>query len=303
MTKGETSMREFDFFSPKTVSEALALLAEHGKDAVVLAGGTDLVIELNERKIKPAVIVDIKKLKELDYIKVENGVVSIGAITSFAAIAAHPLISEKVKILHTAAIQVGSPQIRNLGTIGGNLATSSVAGDGLCAMVTLDASVRLHSVRGERVMKLTDFLAGEGVSRRNALAADELLTEVFFDEPGKGTATAFYKLAKRKSLAISVIGGGMSMTVNDEGVCTAVSMRGGCLARYPLQFTQAEEFLLGKTPELEEMRKTLPMLHDAVYESAKNRPWSVYYKKESVQGVFNKLFDQILQQLELGAKA
>ena len=152
-------------------------------------------------------------------------------------------------------------------------------------------------------MKLVDFLNGEGYDKRNALQSDELMTEVFFTEPDAHTATAFYKLAKRKSLAISVIGGGMRCSVDDAGVVTAISLRGGCLGRYPLQFKAAEEHVLGKKLSLELLRETLPMMHDLVLDLNRNRPWSVFYKKESVQGVFNKLFVDILAQLnmEVGA--
>ena len=291
-------MREFDFYSPETVPEACKVLAQHKDSVAIVAGGTDLVLELNERKISPAVIVDVKKLKELEYIRIEDGIVHIGALTTHASIAADPYIKEHVKILYTACAEIGSPQIRNLGTIGGNLATSSVAGDGVCALTTLYSSVVLTSQRGTRTMKLMDFFAGEGYDKRNALEADELLTEVFFEAPDDHTATAFYKLAKRKSLAISVIGGGMAVKVDEDGVCTWASMRGGCLGRYPLQFKEAEKLLEGQKLTLAQMQKTLPILHDTVLEINRSRPWSVFYKKESVQGVFNKLFAELLDQLQ-----
>jgi len=146
-------------------------------------------------------------------------------------------------------------------------------------------------------MPLAEFLDGQGVSSRNALLADEIMTEVFFEMPDNHTATAFYKLAKRKSLAISVIGAGMLVQVDGAGICIKASMRGGCLARYPLHFKAAEEHLIGNKISIDLLEETLPMLHDAVYESAKSRPWSVFYKKESVQGVYRKLFAAILEQL------
>lgn len=293
-------MRPFDFYAPATVVEALELMHQHKENVAVIAGGTDLVLELNERKANPAVVIDLKKLKELDYIRVEEGVVRIGALTTHAAIAADRQIEKYVRVLHEACRQVGSPQIRNLGTIGGNLAQSSVAGDGLAACVTLDADVTLRSVRGERRMKLDEFLAGEGATRRNILAADELLTEVSFALPDiRHTATAFYKLAKRKSLAISVIGGGMVATVDDNGICTYARMRAGALGRYPMPFPTCEAHLVGKKLTYATMLETLPIMHDQVLEANKSRPWSVFYKKESVQGVFKKVFADVLRQLGL----
>lgn len=167
--------------------------------------GTDLTLELNEWKAQPAVVIDLKKLKELDYIKVENGIVRIGALTSHAEVAANDIIRENVHILYDACRQVGSPQIRNLGTIGGNICQSSVAGDGLAACVTLNADVTIKSVRGERTININEFLSSPD-RKRNILQPDELMTEVSFPLPDtKHTATAFYKLGKRRALAISVI--------------------------------------------------------------------------------------------------
>ncbi len=291
-------MRPFDFYTPTTVDEALKLMHEHRQSVAAIAGGTDLVLELNERKASPAVIVDLKHIPELDYIRVEDGRFKIGAMATHAEIADNAEIREKVRLLHDATRLVGSPQIRHLGTLGGNIAQSSVAGDGLAACVTLDADVTLKSVRGERTMNINDFLAGEGASKRNILDADELLTEISFPVPDpKHTATAFYKLAKRKSLAISVIGGCMAATVDDGGVCTHVSMRGGALGRYPMRFAACEEMLVGKKLTYAAMLETLPVMHDQILEANRSRPWSVFYKKESAQGVFKKLFADILGQL------
>ncbi len=296
-------MREFDYYESGSLQDILKFLAEHKGEAQIIAGGTDIMIELNERKIAPGVMVNILKLKDLDYIKHENGRIHIGALTSHASIAADPFIKEHAKVLHTACDLVGSPQIRNLGTIGGNLVTSSVAGDGLCALVALQASVVIKSVRGERVMSLDEFFEGEGYDKRNALEADELLTEVFFDVPDERCATAFYKLAKRKALGISVIGGAMVVGTDENGICTKAVLRGGCLGRYPLPFEDAEKHLIGKKLTYPLMLEVLPILHDKVYEINKYRVWSVFYKKESVQGVFKKLIKDIAMQLGLEVTA
>lgn len=292
-------MRPFDFYSPSNQAEALALLREHKDDSAVVAGGTDIVLELHERKIAPIAVIDISRLKELDYIKDAEGQLRIGALTTFTSLAKDICLKENVRILHLAAEKMGSPQIRNLATIGGNIVTSSVAGDGLAACLALDADVTLESARGRRVMKLESFLNGEGAQKRNALEADELLTEISFPKPGRNTATSFYKLAKRKSLGISVIGGCLVVSADEKGICTRVSMRAGALGRYPMRFESAEKHLLGKKLSAAVFCETLPMMHDQVLEVNKSRPWSVYYKKESVKGVFSKLFRDVLSQLDL----
>lgn len=291
-------MKPFDFYTPTTVEEALELLHTHRESVAAVAGGTDLVLELNERKAAPAVVIDLKHIPELRYIREEGGRFRIGAMTTHAALAADARIAETCHLLHDATSLVGSPQIRNLGTIGGNIAQSSVAGDGLAACVCLNADLTLRSVRGERTLNINEFLAAEGVQKRNGLAADELLTEISFPVPDtKHTATAFYKLGKRKALAISVIAGCMTATVDGSGVCTHVSMRAGALGRYPMHFASCEEYLVGKKLSYSVMLETLPMMHDQILEANRSRPWSVFYKKEGAQGVYKKLFADILGQL------
>lgn len=291
-------MRAFDFYSPATVVEALELLHEHKDSVAIVAGGTDIVLELNERHIKPAVVMDIKRLKELEYITIEDGIVRIGAMTTHAAIAADERIKKHAKILWEACRLVGSPQIRNLGTIGGNIATSSVAGDGLAACVTLDADVTIKSVRGERTMKLDEYLAGEGFSKRNIMEADELLTEVSFKLPDERTVTGFYKLAKRKSLAISVIGAGMVVSVDENGVCTYARLRSGALGRYPMPFEAFEQHLVGKKLTMENVKAGLPLMGEHVMTVNKGRA-SAIYKKDAVQGAYEHLFEDAIAELGL----
>lgn len=291
-------MRPFDFHQPTTLVEALEMLDQYKENVHVIAGGTDLVLELNEKKANPDHVIDLKHIPELNYIRTENGIVHIGAMATHGQIAADETIKEKVHILYDACRQVGSPQIRNLATIGGNICQSSVAGDGLAACVALDADVTIVSkARGERTIKLDDFLAGEGVDKKNILLGDELMKEVSFKLPDEKTATAFYKLGKRRALAISVIGGGAVISVDKDGICTYARLRAGALGRYPMVLKSSEEYLVGKKLNWATMLETLPLMHDQVLEANKSRPWSVFYKKESVQGVYKHAYAMILHDL------
>ena len=293
-------MRPFDFFAPTTLVEALELLDQYKEKATVIAGGTDLIIELNEKIAKPEVVVDLKHVAELNYIKVENGVCHIGSMTTHGQIAADETIKKNVSILYDACRQVGSPQIRNLATIGGNICQSSVAGDGFSACVNLNVTLVLVSKDGKREVSIRDFINTGDRARKNDLRIGEILTELYFPLPDtKHTATAFYKLGKRKALAISVIGGGMVVTVDDNGVCTECTMRAGALGRYPMHLKTSEEYLVGKKLSFATMLETLPLMHDQVLEANKARPWSVFYKKESVQGVYKHLFADILRKLNI----
>lgn len=292
-------MRPFDFFAPTTLVEALELLDQYKEKATVIAGGTDLVIELNEKIAKPEVIVDLKHVAELNYIKVENGICHIGSMTTHGQIAADETIEKYVSILHDACRQVGSPQIRNLATIGGNICQSSVAGDGFSACVNLNVTLVLQSKAGKREISIRDFINTGDRSRKNDLHTGEVMVELYFPLPDtKHTATAFYKLGKRKALAISVIGGGMIVTVDDNGVCTECTMRAGAMSRYPQQYKTCEEYMVGKKLSWETMCGCLPLMHDQVFEANKTRA-SVFYKKESIQGVYKHLFADILRKLNI----
>jgi carbon-monoxide dehydrogenase medium subunit/xanthine dehydrogenase FAD-binding subunit len=147
-------------------------------------------------------------------------------------------------------------------------------------------------------MKLDEFLAGEGFSKRNIMEADEMLTEVSFKLPDERTATGFYKLAKRKSLAISVIGAGMVVSVDENGVCTYARLRAGALGRYPMPFEAFEQHLVGKKLTMETVKAGLPLMGEHVMNVNKGRA-SAIYKKDAVQGAYEHLFEDALAELGL----
>lgn len=286
-------MKPFRFCQPATVDEACAVLAEQGEAARVIAGGTDLVLELNEGRAAPEWVVDISRLHELKYVTVADGVVRIGALSTFSELEENAYLREKVKVLHTAAEGMGSPQIRNLATLGGNLVNASVAGDSLGSMTALDASVVLQSVRGKRVMKLSAFYGGRD---KTEIRPDELLTQVFFDAPDERTATSFVKLAKREALAIVVIDACGVVALGEDGRCAKAQVAVGAVGRYPFRVAAVEEALLGKPLTRQGCMSTLPLLSQAVQQSIANRP-SVTYKRESVMSIAETMYDQILTDL------
>lgn len=288
-------MKEFQFYQAATVAEALELLGAMKSGARVIAGGTDILLELNEGRLHTENIININKLNELKYIRREDGVVRIGALSTFDDLDRNDYLRERVKVIHTAAANMGSPQIRNLATVGGNLVNASVAGDSLGAFIALDASVVLKSVGGTRTMKLTEFYAGQN---KTEIAHDELMTEIFFDDPNDNTATSFVKLAKREALAIVVIDVCAVIERTGSGVCKRAQLAIGAVGRYPFRLAQIEEYLIGKQLTRETCLSALPMFSQAVYDSISYRP-SVTYKKESVKGIAGKMFENILTDLSL----
>jgi len=216
-----------DVLTPRTLEEALRLKAER-IEAVPLQGGTDLMVELNFDRARPAALLNLNEVAELRGWSREDGQIRLGAGLTYAEAMQAPLPA-----LAEASRTVGGPQIRNRGTIGGNLGTSSPAGDALPPLLVCGARVRVASVRGERVLPLQEFITGV---KRNALADDELILDVTVDaDPARQT---FMKVGPRNAMVISVV----SLALRVDGELTASFGSAGPvpgLVRAPLQDADA----------------------------------------------------------------
>ena len=187
-----------EVLTPRSLDEALRLKSER-PEAVPIAGGTDLMVTLNFDRGRPATLLNLNEVPELRGWERENGTVRLGAGLTYTEARESPL-AELLPALAEASRTVGSPQIQNRGTIGGNLGTASPAGDALPPLLVAGADVVLASVRGERVVPLVEFLVGP---KRNALAADELIVAVRA-RTGDGTQT-FMKVGPRNAMVIAVV--------------------------------------------------------------------------------------------------
>ncbi len=278
-------MKPFAFMNPATVEEALAILAEED-NVKIIAGGTDLLVDMAEGRLSTASVVNIAGLRELRYIRSDERYTYLGPLTTFDDLENSPHIRDHVRALHQAAWTMGSPLIRNTATIGGNVGKASVAADGLTALCALQARVELSHRGGSRTTALEEMLHNPA----SAMKLDEMITRIYFETPSRNEGSAFYKLAKRKALGIVDIGGAVKIARNPDGTCRSAVLRGGALSRYPLAFTEAEAFLEGKPLVPETFEQVYGLLSQAVYESIKHRHWEVEYKKSAVVGVFRKVF-------------
>lgn len=236
-------MREVNYFAPTSVGEAVKLLAEHGDKAAVLAGGTDLVAALNYYEIKPGALVYIGGLG-LDYIKEEDGKLVIGAGTTGAQLIASDLIAEKFPVLLDAARTHGSPAVRSVATIGGNLGTGSPAGDLIPPLMVMDAEVLLVSAGGERVVPVKDFFTGPQQTVRKP---DELIVEIRV--PLQAGKAAFQKLGRRKAQTCALASATARLEM-DGKVCKDARIVLGSMAPTPIRCIKAEGMITGK--ELDE---------------------------------------------------
>ena len=236
------------YLQPQSLSAALALLAEYAGNARIVAGGTDVVVELS-RGIKPTqTLIDVTAIPGLRQIELQNGIISLGALTTHNDVVASRLCRDRALPLAQACWEVGAPQLRTRGTVAGNLVTASPANDTITPLIALDAEVVLTSARGERTVALSDFYRGV---RRTVLAPDEILREIRFPAMTDKQRGRFVKLGLRRAQAISVIDAAIVLTFDGDLVSEA-RIALGAVAPTIVRAATAESFLTGKplTPEV-----------------------------------------------------
>jgi CO/xanthine dehydrogenase FAD-binding subunit len=226
-----------DILQPATLSEALDMRAAH-PDAVALAGGTDLMVELNFDRLRPPAVLDLTRVPELREWAPEDGRLRVGAGVSYTRIIDE--LGARLPGLAIASRTVGSLQIRNRGTVGGNLATASPAGDGLPPLYTSDAAVELTSVRGTRRVPVAEFVTGP---KRTALAPDELIT-AFVLPPAAGPQQ-FAKVGTRNAMVIAVCSVSLALWPEERRVATCI----GSAGPMPLPAPEADAFIAGVLEE------------------------------------------------------
>jgi xanthine dehydrogenase iron-sulfur cluster and FAD-binding subunit A len=234
------------YCTPADLDEALALLAQYGAQARIVAGGTDLLLEIERGQRAPAVLIDITRIPGLDNVSLAHGIVHIGPLVTHNQVVASALLVEVAYPLARACWEVGAPQIRNRGTVAGNLLTASPANDTIAPLRALDARVTLRSRRGERCLPLADFFLGV---RRTALAPDEMLVDISFPAAAPGERGTFIKLGLRQSQAISVVNVA-ALLAFDDGKVRRARLAYGSVAPTIVRAAAAAAFLAGK--ELDE---------------------------------------------------
>lgn len=216
------------YYQPRQRDEALELKAGLGSDIDALAGGTDLIVALNRGQWHPANILDLSRLADGDAIREDNGAYQLGPITTHAQLTRLP-----IPALAEAALSIGGPQIRNRGTLAGNLGTASPAGDGCVALLALDATIELaHAERGTRIVRVRDFFHDY---RRTELEPDELITGITVPRNGR---SAWYKIGKRGSVNISVVCAAVARSAEGR-----FGLAFGSVGPYPLVTPEAEQRL------------------------------------------------------------
>ncbi|HYM50321.1 MAG TPA: xanthine dehydrogenase family protein subunit M [Candidatus Limnocylindrales bacterium] len=236
----------FDYVAPRTLPEAVAELVKHGSEAKVLAGGHSLIPLMKLRLSTPSFLVDIGHIKDLSYIREQDGHIVLGALTTHHDIEFSDLIVAKLPLLQRAATQIGDPQVRNRGTVGGAAAHADPNGDFPTCLLALDAEFVAVGPRGDRLIKARDFFVDTFTS---ALEPDEVLREIRIPTPPAGTRSTYVKFSRR-SQDWAIVAVAAQVTVRDGKVeRVAVGLTG--MGPTPLRAAATERALAGKpaTPQ------------------------------------------------------
>ena len=237
-------MKGFEFITAKDARHAIALLAEHGPKAKLLAGGTDLLVDLKSVPEAPPAVIDITRVADLKGIRVTDRGLEIGALVTHGEIMASPEICDRYPALVDAAHTIGAVQTRSLGTLGGNLVTAVPSLDSGPALVALEARVTIAGPAGSKEVPLEEFFVGP---RRTVLEAGELLVNVIIPKKNLGKPAGFQKFGLRKGQALALVNAGAAFWMDPaKNIFVEPCIALGAVAPTIIRAPKAEAFLKGK---------------------------------------------------------
>ncbi len=274
-------MKRFTYLVPKTLDEAVSLRQSHGDGAMYVAGGTDVVVKVKSGKIAPDYLISLKRIAGQGQLRVDQdtGELHIGALVTHRTLEKSPMIQRRYPIIHDAVQNIGSLQIRNVATIGGNLVNAVPSADGAIPLIALDARVRIYGAAGAREVDLIHFFEGPG---QTVLAHDEILTEIVIPKQPARTGGAYRKFGRRAAMELPLIGVGVQLSLEEgSNRCTKARVSLGVAAPTPIRTLSAERYLVGKEITEESLSEAgnLAAEESRVRDSVRGSAW---YRREMV---------------------
>jgi aerobic carbon-monoxide dehydrogenase medium subunit len=288
-------MQKFEYLMPKSVDEAISLLVSHGERARYIAGGTDVMVKVKEGKIHPQYLVSLRRLPGLDRINYKDGELRIGAIVTHRMLELSPIIKKEFPILMDAVTNIGSVQIRNVATIGGNIVNAVPSADGAIPLITLGAQVRIRGPKGERSMALEDLFIGPGLT---LLETGEILLEFVIPPLLPRTGAAYVKHTRREAMELPLLGVAVLLSfAEDMRTCTDARIGLGVLAPTPMRAKNAEAILKGREITDEVLKKAGKTAAEEckARDSIRGEAW---YRREMVEVLVPRMARVAMQRAE-----
>jgi carbon-monoxide dehydrogenase medium subunit len=238
---------------PTSISEAISLYESYGDQAHYIAGGTDVMVKIKEKKINPQCVISLRHIQDLDHIIYENGQLTIGALVTHRMLELSPTIREDFPILIDAVENIGSVQIRNVATIGGNIVNAVPSADSAVPLITLGTEVRLIGPKGKRAVALEEFFIGPG---KTILKDGEILLELVIPKLPVHTGAAYWKHTRRAAMELPILGVAVLISLeNDMKTCAEARIGLGVVAPTPMRAKNAEAILKGKKVDEEILKE------------------------------------------------
>jgi carbon-monoxide dehydrogenase medium subunit len=236
------TLTKFDYYAPESIEDACRLLMERGGGAVVMAGGTDILLKKRRGLLKAEAVIDLQKIKGMNRISFEEGKgLTIGAMARLADVEIHPIIRDKYLAVADAARATANIQIRNMGTVAGNLCNAAPSAENAPVLIAMGAKVTLTGVRGQRQIPLDDFFKGPGLT---AIDEGEILTSINVPTPPAGSGASYKHISPRSKVDISAVGVGVMLAMNGD-ICEDAKIALGAVAPIPMRAIKAENIIKG----------------------------------------------------------
>lgn len=274
-------------YSPKTIEEVKEYMKDHS-NLKLLAGGTDLVLDFKRNKVKCESIVSLEKISDLKKIVDDKDEIYIGAMVTFSDLIENNIIKNYCNLLLNCSMSMGSPQIRNVATVGGNIANGGSAADIIPCIISLGGILLIESEEAIRRVSCEEYFENYKEER---LKENEILTHIII--PKTQNISGYYKLGKRNSLAISRVSAAVNLEIKKDRIC-AINICLGAVGRYPFRAKELEERSLGKDIKWLYSEEALEYLEGIVEKSIEGRK-TMPFKREAIKGVFKRALDNALQ--------
>ena len=285
----------FDYIVPKTLEEALRTLNKYKDASKLLAGGTDLVLQMKKRERKvPKYVIDLKGIPGLDLISYDTDGLKIGPLSTISSIAQSPIVQEHFPILVQAALSMASPQVRNRGTFAGNICNAATSADSAPSLLALSASVKIRSPRNERIIPIEQFFTGPG---RTVLKTYEIVVEIIIPKPLPLSRGVYLKLSPRHSMDLAVVGVAAVGTC-DNHVCRDIKIALGAVSPTPIRARSAEALLNDQKISPELIDEAAHNAANACSPRKDSHRASPEYRRDMVYALTKRALNQIFQPQE-----
>ena len=275
-------MKEFKYLSPTSIEEAISFYGQHSETSKFVAGGTDVIVKLKEGWMEPDFLISLKKINELGELHKNEATkeLSIGALVTHATLEKSLMIQNEYPIIYDAVSNIGSLQVRNVGTIGGNLMNAVPSADGAVPMIALDGVALLHGPDGERSIEVKDLFIKP---YETVLKPGEILKKITIPPQEVNTGSAYIKFGRRAAMELPLIGIGVLLTLDaDQETCTKARIVLGVAAPTPIRAFEAEKALVGQKINKEILVKAGQVAADEsqVRDSVRGKAW---HRKEMIR--------------------